>query len=110
MVINKVNTGPILQNIRKTLNINGKILKVYAKTNHASMSRIKIISNEFETIIDTELNNIVNIFYPFNNLEESRLPPETTRTDYFYIYDKVGIEVTNLNQGDIIEDIKIFYE
>lgn len=101
--------GPITQDTKITTPIDGKILKVFVMANTVpENARIKIETQEYETVIDKKLEQPWNIYYPF--MDVARITNEQGWADHFYSKGMLSITITGLRTGEVIKDIRIFYE
>lgn len=92
-----------------TSDIMGKIVKVSIQSNKPIPHvNVKIITNEFEEVINHKLENNFVILYPVNTL--TPFATDSPMKDYFYSSGPLGIEVLGMKETDIINFIKIFYE
>ena len=91
--------------------VTGKILKVAIKSNVQLFdTRVRIITNEYEEIVNHRLENVFNLYKPFYVNVFEQVSNEQRWVDYFYSDGPLGLEVTGLQEGEKIDFIKIFYE
>jgi hypothetical protein len=90
--------------------INGKIIKVVAILSRPNQNvRIKLFTGDFEEVVNTIVQNEINIYYPFND-QIAHPTPEERRVDYFYSSGSMGLEVTGISPGYHIKEFRIIYE
>lgn len=102
-------TGKIVVNGELTLTeINGEILKVavFTKTLIPTI-RIQMISAESETLIDDSLNSEITLFYPKHTIPISQ---EQTHVENYYVFSNAKIIISGIGDGEIIDNIKIYYK
>lgn len=110
MVLKSYGQSPIINDgLLEITKINGKLIKVIVVTNQVcSKLRIRAISNEYEEVINTQVMNEKNIYYPYNNIEN--VTPEYPRTDYFYILDKLYVYITGIQKGEYIQRLEFIVD
>lgn len=114
----------VLNDSEKYVNIKGKILKICVSCDNLSPNiNLLIQTSEKETLFNSNLHDKYMIVYPVNVItrnevirkrimEEDYYYTENTPLmhDYFYSYGSVGFRFTGIEQGQVVREVKIFYE
>jgi tellurite resistance-related uncharacterized protein len=98
-----------LQQIDKpqVIDINGEILKIgVIAGNVKSNIRVEIKSMLDEKILDSNIENDINVFYPKN---VHQITDEMFINDNYYIAGKLAIIPHGLGDGEFISQIIIYY-
>lgn len=89
--------------------INGRIIKVAVKTPKPIPTlTVRMKSSEGEIIIDHVQDNNIMIYHPYHVVDYPTV--EFPRTEYFYTWDSVVIEIEGLQNGEYIESVRIYFD
>ena len=108
-MIKVFNTGEIQTNIKTEIKyVNGEILKIVAMCSDALKNvKIKITTNDDETLCEDYVQDIFTKFYPKNTITISQ---EFMHLDNYFVAGSLYLEIEGLGDNEKIENIAIYYK